>query len=135
MDIFITTVNAKRFTGLNIHGFSPMKFFTGILFDALASSIYFLTIAKVFMGKFSQCSWKLWKQWKFSPANLSTFTVISYTVSCQCTKKLWYVSYRSIKIFKLNSTYTDSCVVTYLSTTFIEKLDHTTLIWQISSVA
>ena len=30
MDIFITAVNAKRFAGLNIHGFSPMKFFTGI---------------------------------------------------------------------------------------------------------
>ena len=110
MDIFITTVNAKRFAGLNKYSwFQPYEVFHGNTFGCFGQQCLFF---KVFMGKFSQYSWKLWKQRKFSPANLSTFTVISYTVSCQCIKKLWYVSYRSIKIFKLNSTYTNSCVVT-----------------------
>ena len=41
------TVNVERFTGLNIRGFSPIKFFTRIIFhDVLTSCDYCLTIAK-----------------------------------------------------------------------------------------
>ena len=47
------TINGERFAGLNIHSFSPMKFFTGILefVATLASSVYYLTIAKYSRGK------------------------------------------------------------------------------------
>ena len=40
------TVNGERFAGLNIRGFSLMKFFTGIFHGALVSSVYYLTITK-----------------------------------------------------------------------------------------
>ena len=41
----INTVNVEKFTVLNIRGFNPMKFFTGIYFcGALASSVCYLTI-------------------------------------------------------------------------------------------
>ena len=40
------TINVERFAGLNIHSFGPIKFFTEILCGALASSVYYLTIAK-----------------------------------------------------------------------------------------
>ena len=40
------TVNGAIFAELNIHGFSPMRFFTGILHSTLASCVYYLTTAK-----------------------------------------------------------------------------------------
>ena len=42
------TVDVERVTGLNIHGFSPMRFFAEILSQciALATSVYYLPIAK-----------------------------------------------------------------------------------------
>ena len=40
------TVNMERFTGLNIRSFSPVKFSRKYFCDALASSVYYLTIAK-----------------------------------------------------------------------------------------
>ena len=46
------TVNEERFAGPNIHGFSPMNFFMEILCDALASSVYYFTIAKYSQEKF-----------------------------------------------------------------------------------
>ena len=42
----INTVNGKRFDGLNICGFGPMKFFAGILLQYLASGVYYLNIGK-----------------------------------------------------------------------------------------
>ena len=41
------TVNVERFAGLNIHGFSPMKFLWKYFHGALATSVYCLSIAKI----------------------------------------------------------------------------------------
>ena len=47
------TVNIKRFAGLNICGFSPMKIFVGIYCcGALASNVNYLTIAKYLWENF-----------------------------------------------------------------------------------
>ena len=55
----IYTVDVERFTGLNICGFSPMKFFVEILRGALATSVYYLPVAKIsqknFRGKLKNC--------------------------------------------------------------------------------
>ena len=40
------TINGERFAGLNIRGFSPMKFFTGIFSRCLGQRFYYLTIVK-----------------------------------------------------------------------------------------
>ena len=40
------TVNVERFVGPNISGFSLIKFFIRMLYGALASTTYYLTIAK-----------------------------------------------------------------------------------------
>ena len=40
------TTNVERFAGLNILGFSPMKVLWEYFCSALASSVYYLTIAK-----------------------------------------------------------------------------------------
>ena len=40
------TINRKRFAGLNIHGFSPIKFFMGVLLQCLGQGAYYLTIGK-----------------------------------------------------------------------------------------
>ena len=42
----LTHIYRKRVAGLNIHGFSPLKFSWKSFCDALASSAYYLTIAK-----------------------------------------------------------------------------------------
>ena len=42
----VYTVNVERFTGLNIHGFSPMRSLWEYFCGALASSVYYSTIAK-----------------------------------------------------------------------------------------
>ena len=42
----IITVNVETFAGLNIHSFSPMKFSREYFCGALASSVYYSTIAK-----------------------------------------------------------------------------------------
>ena len=53
------TVNGERFAGLNICGFSPMKFSQEYFCGALASSVYYLTIAKYswknFCGTLKKC--------------------------------------------------------------------------------
>ena len=46
------TVNVERFTGLNIHSFSPMKFFAGILLWCLGQlHLLLFNYSKVFTGK------------------------------------------------------------------------------------
>ena len=40
------TVDMERFAGLNIHGFSPMKFLRKYFCGALATSVHYLPIAK-----------------------------------------------------------------------------------------
>ena len=40
------TVDVKRFAGLNICGFSPMKFLWKCFHSALATSVHYLCIAK-----------------------------------------------------------------------------------------
>ena len=40
------TVNMEKFTGLNIHGFRPIKIFAGILSRCHGQHVYYLTIAK-----------------------------------------------------------------------------------------
>ena len=66
-----TTVNVERFVVLKIQ-FQPYKFFLWKYFtSALASSVYYLTIAKYLRKSFAV----LLKQQKFSTANLYLFIV------------------------------------------------------------
>ena len=55
----VSTVDVERFAGLNIRGFSPMKFSQKYFRGALASSVYYLSIAKNsqenFCGKLKNC--------------------------------------------------------------------------------
>ena len=48
----MTTINGERFTGINIRSSSPMNFFMGTLLWCLASSVYYLTIAKYLQENF-----------------------------------------------------------------------------------
>ena len=41
-----TTVDVERFAGLNIRGFSPLKFFAEIPSRRMATSVHYLRIAK-----------------------------------------------------------------------------------------
>ena len=73
------TVAMERVAGLNIRGFSPMKFSRKYFRGALATSVHYLPIAKSswenFYGKH-----KTAKTRKFSPANLSPFTVLATAI-------------------------------------------------------
>ena len=46
------TINVERFAGLNICGFSPMKFLQKYFHGALVTSVYCLPIAKNSRGNF-----------------------------------------------------------------------------------
>ena len=94
------TVNMERFSALNICNFSPMKFFTEILSRCIGHQCLLLIYSKKFMGKLSRYSQKLQKPRKFSPANLSLFTV--------------YV--RILSYYRINtSTHTGENMVTFHS--------------------
>ena len=47
-----TNVNVERFVGLNICGFSPMKFSWKYFCSALDTSVHYLPIAKISWGNF-----------------------------------------------------------------------------------
>ena len=53
------TISGGRFAGLNIHSFTPMKFSGEYFCSALASSVYYLTIAQYswenFRGTLKNC--------------------------------------------------------------------------------
>ena len=68
------TIDVERFTGLNICGFSSMKFFTKMLSRCIGLQCYYLPIAKNSQETFAVSS-KLWIPQNFSPANLFPFTV------------------------------------------------------------
>ena len=42
----VNTVNRERFAGLNIRGFSPMKFFTEIILQCIGHQCLLFTLAK-----------------------------------------------------------------------------------------
>ena len=75
------TVDVERFTRLNVCGFNPTEVFAEILSHCLGQKCLYIREVLIFTGKLSQYSWK---PWKFSPANLSPFTVLyhnaNYTV-------------------------------------------------------
>ena len=66
------TIYVERFAGLNIRGFSPMKFFAEIILRHIGHQCLLFTYSKKFMGKLS---WYFQKPQKFSSGNLSSFTV------------------------------------------------------------
>ena len=70
------TIDVERFAGLNICSFSPMKFLRKYFHGALATSVHYLPIAKNSQENFHS-KLKTRKPQKFSPANLSPFTVMS----------------------------------------------------------
>ena len=65
----------ERFTGFNIHSFNPMKFLQEYFCGALASSAYYLTIAKYswvnFHGTLTNCenneslAQQIFPRWRF----------------------------------------------------------------------
>ena len=71
------TMNMERFAGLNIHGFSPMKFSWEYFCGTLASSVYYyLTITKYSQENFRGTA----KLQKLNPANLSLSAVYDCTI-------------------------------------------------------
>ena len=82
------TVNEERFTGPNIHGFSPIDFFMEILCDALASSVYYFTIAKYSQKKFrGTLNYKYCKglaQWIFPRLQYITYLPFNNSYSSSC---------------------------------------------------
>ena len=50
------TINVERFAGLNIRGFSPVKFFTEIFLRCLGQQYLLFNYSSVFTGKLSQYS-------------------------------------------------------------------------------
>ena len=92
---YLSTINMEKFTGLN------MKFyevFHGNTFTVPWPAVYIINYGKLFMGKLSQYSWKPWKPQKFSPVNLSTFTVSIYVSIYISIYLSIYLSYLSIYI-------------------------------------
>ena len=75
----IATVDRERFAGLNIHGFSAIEVFSRKYFNvALAISVHYLVQLKrddYIHGKAFAVLLKTVKNQKFSPVNLSPFTV------------------------------------------------------------
>ena len=72
--MYPSTVGMERFAGLNIHGFSSMKLFAEILSLCIGHQCLLLTYSKIH-GKLLRQAQKPRMPWKFSPENLSPFTV------------------------------------------------------------
>ena len=74
-NVYVHIVNVEIFAGLNICGFSPIKFIMGVLSQCLGQQCLLFNYSQVFTGKVSRYSLQ-----KFSPANLSPFTIL-----CSCS--------------------------------------------------
>ena len=96
------TINVGRFTGLNICSFSPMKFLREDFCGPLASSVYYLTIAKYsqknFRGTLKNCE-------SLAQQNFPCLPYIEHIYVCVCVCVCLSVCFCIYDILWLTSTF------------------------------
>ena len=111
------TINVERFTGLNIHGFNPMKFSWEYFCCVLVSIVYYLTIAKYLWENFRSTlknheNHESLAQRVFPHLQYVHFHVITIQSYILCMEKYYY----NITIKKLTSCKTNVFHCLYVAT-------------------